>query len=108
MFSGLSMDVLTRIKNSGIQGNEGFWNFVGWKNKALHGNYFGEILIKGTREGYPEFPAVAFADELCTYYYALRHNYREGYIPLVIRAKIDLGEKYVYVDGRDFLYTLLV
>jgi len=39
-------------------------------------------------------------------YYALRHNYEEGYVPLVIRVRIDLNKKYVYVDGRDFLYTV--
>jgi len=101
-------NVVSRIKNSGIRGDEGFWRFVGWRLRPYIEQLFQkkDLTTKDTREGCPEFPAVAFADELGAYYYALRHNYREGYVPLVIRARIDLREKYVFVDGRDFLYPV--
>ncbi len=100
--------VISRIENFGIQGDEGFWRFMGWKLRPYIEQLFQkkDLSTKDTRKGYPELPVVAYADELGAYYYALRHNYREGYVPLVIRARIDLREKYVYIDGRDFLYAV--
>ena len=101
-------NVVSRIKNFGLRGDEGFWRFVGCRLRPYIEQLFQkkDLTTRDTREGYPEFPAVAFADELGAYYYALRHNYREGYVPLVIRARIDLREKYVLVVGRDFLYPV--
>lgn len=102
-------EVLRSTIDLGIGGDEGrLWRFRGWRLRPYIEQLFQKqsLSIKDTREGYEEFPVVAFADELGAYYYALRHNYKEGYVPLVIRARIDINKKYVYVDGRDFLYTV--
>ena len=68
--------------------------------------YKQDLTTNDTREGFREFPVIPFADELGAYYYALRHNYKVGRTPLVIKIKLDLQRKYVYVDGRDFLYAV--
>jgi len=101
-------EVIRNMKDFGISGEEGRWRFTGWRLRPYIEQLFQKqsLSTKDTREGYEEFLVVPFADELGAYYYALRHNYKEGYIPLVIRARIDLYKKYVYVDGRDFLYTV--
>jgi len=100
-------EVTRNIRVSGIIGNEGR-KFIGTRLRPYIEQLFNRhnLSIKDTREGYEEFPTVAFADELGAYYYALRHNYRKDYVPLVIRAKIDINKKDVHVDGRDFLYTV--
>ncbi|MEM2570053.1 MAG: hypothetical protein QXT67_08995, partial [Candidatus Bathyarchaeia archaeon] len=84
------------------------WKFVGWRLREHIDDLFHkqDLTKRDTREGYPEFPAIAFADELGAYYYALHHNYKPGYVPLVIRARLDIQKKYIYIDGRDFLYTV--
>ena len=84
--------VVSKIRNYGLKGDEGLWKFIGWRlrehiDKLFHKQ---DLTMKDTREGYPEFPAIAFADELGAYYYALRHNYRPGRIPLVIRAHFNI------------------
>jgi len=103
------VEVKCKIRNFGISGDEGkSWRFIGWRLRPYIEQLFQKqsLSTKDTREGYEEFPCVAFANELGTRYYALRHNYEKGYVPLIIRARIDLNRKSVYVDGRDFLYTV--
>ena len=101
-------EIISKIKSHGLRGDEGFWKFIGWRLRGHIDRLFDKqnLTTKDTREGYPEFPAIAFADELGAYYYALHHNYRPGYIPLVIKIHLDVRKRYVYVDGRDFLYTV--
>ncbi len=100
--------VISKIRNYGLQGDEGFWRFVGWRLREHINRLFYKqgLTTKDTREGYPEFPLIAFADELGAYYYALRHNYHPGLVPLVIRARLNIQAKYIYIDGRDFLYPV--
>ena len=102
-------EVKRKIRDFGISGDEGkLWRFIGWRLRPYIEQLFQKqsLSTKDTREGYEEFPCVAFADELGARYYALRHNYEKGCVPLIIRARIDLNRKSVYVDGRDFLYTV--
>jgi len=100
--------VISKIRNCGLQGDEGFWRFVGWRLREHINKLFYKqgLTTKDTREGYSEFPVIAFADELGAHYYALRHNYRPGRVPLVIRARLNIQAKYIYIDGRDFLYPV--
>jgi len=111
LYRGIAVDypqvekVISKIKGSGIRGDEGFWNFTGWD---LRGNIESllskqNLTLKDTREGFREFPVVGYADELGAYYYALRHNFSKGKVPLIIKINVDTSKKYVYVDGRDFL-----
>lgn len=100
--------IINKIKNVGLVGNEGFWKFTGWELRKEIDNLLKkkDLTVKDTREGFREFPVISFADEMGAHYYALHHNYKEGHVPLVIKIKVDLTSKYVYVDGRDFLYPV--
>ncbi|MEM2146727.1 MAG: hypothetical protein QW279_15295, partial [Candidatus Jordarchaeaceae archaeon] len=114
LYRGISVEfsklfeVISKIKENGITGEEGFWHFQGWCLRNHISRLFQKhgLTIDDTRKGFHEFPVVAFADEIGAYYYALKHNYREGRAPLIIKAKIDVSTKYAYVDGRDFLYPV--
>jgi hypothetical protein len=101
-------EVISNIEENGIIGNEGFWNFIGWNLRKDIERLFHkqDLTLDDTRKGFEEFPVVAFADKLGAYYYALRHNYEAGRIPLIIKVEINASKKYVYIDGRDFLYPV--
>lgn len=100
--------VIEKIKCDGLKGDEGFWRFTGWELRPSIEDLINkpDLSTKDTREGYREFPVIAFADELGAYYYAFIHNYKEGSVPIIIKIKVDISRKYIYVDGRDFLYPV--
>jgi hypothetical protein len=114
LYRGISVEfckvseVASKIKENGITGEEGYWHFKGWCLRDHIPRLFQkqDLTIDDTRKGFHEFLVVAFADEIGAHYYALKHNYREGKAPLIIKASIDVTSKYTYIDGRDFLYSV--
>ena len=101
-------ETISKIKENGLRGDEGFWKFIGWNLRSSIEKLFYKqnLTINDTRDGFKEFPVIPFADELGAYYYALIHNYKEGRTPLVIKVELNIQRKYIYVDGRDFLYSV--
>jgi len=60
-------EVIRNIRDFGISGEEGrWWRFIGWRLRPYIEQLFQKqsLSTKDTREGYEEFPVVAFADKM--------------------------------------------
>jgi len=95
------------IISKGLSGNEGFWKFELDNLRDKLDILFNkpDLSTSDTRNSSSPFPVVcACGDRIGASYYAHRGD-DSGKVPYVIKFAAPLSS--IYVDGRDFLYTVI-
>ncbi|MBK9730843.1 MAG: hypothetical protein IPO83_06110 [Chitinophagaceae bacterium] len=112
LFRGISVPEETedmymdRIKTNGIGGNEGKWKITVFDLKNhLQGLFYKDNLSTDDTHSGNKINGICAADKLGAIYYAVKHN-RSASSPIPLLISFDVPLENVWIDGRDFLYTI--